>query len=304
MTQDHARGVVLAILAYASWGYLSPGGARLLEAWDPFTINTLRTAIALPLLFLLFSPTARRDALRYVRSDLQVWILGGFWLVLTFTPYLWSLKFLPPSITTLTLYMSPLAVAAWQFIKHREPVTLFIVPTVVATVFGGWIASQGAGGVPSTRDGALGLGLAIVGVVGWIGYTLHVKALTRTRDPNAVTLAVFVTSGVVFALGALIVEDPWHTVARSDVAILVVYAIIPGGVSFWLYSQSLKYASAATVSVLLGVELIATVIVSYFVSDEIFTDQKIAGMGLVLVFVTLYLWMERRRMMTPSPVDD
>lgn len=291
------RGVLFAILSYLSFGFLSPVGKILLEAMPPFTLNAIRTLLALPLMFVLFGLPTTRESLRLVRRDPRVWILGAFWLGLTFVPYLWSLKYLPPTITTLTVYATPLLVAAWQHFRWHQSVSPLVLPTVAVTLVGAALAVSSPGGVELDAEGRLGLFLALLGVVGWSGYTIHLAQLSATYEANALTFAAFTTSGIAFLAGALVfdgVPDLGALDARMA-SYLALYIVFPGVVSLWLYSLSLRHTDAATVAVLIGVELIATAVVSFFLTDERFTTGKVAGLGIVLAAVTAYLWNERRR---------
>lgn len=297
---DERRGILLAVVAYVSWGFLSPVGSILLDSMGPVTLNALRTLLALPILFLLFGRRTSLVALRSIGRDHSVWVVGVVWLGLTFIPYLWSLKFLEPSVTTLTVYVAPLLVAAWQRYGFREPVSPFVVPAAVITLVGGYLITLDPSGLVLDRQGVIGLVLATVGVFGWVGYTIHLKVLTRTREPNSLTLAAFITSAVAFTLVAFAVEGfaiEWN---QSVGQYLVLYVLFPTVISFWLYTVSLKYASAATVAVLLGVELLSTVIISYYLTDEKFGPLKLVGFAVVLGAVTLYLWDEQGRARRPA----
>lgn len=292
------RGILFALAAYTCWGFLSPVGQLLLESMGPFTLNALRTLAALPLLVVLFGRRTTVGAWHSLRSDPAVWAVGVLWLGLTFVPYLWSLKYLPPTIATLTVYVSPFFVAAWQRARTQEPVSWLAVPAALLTLAGGWLALEGPGGVPHDRTGLLGLGLASVGVLGWSAYTIHVKILTRTRDANVLTLAAFATSGVAFAAGAAFEGFHVHW-SGATAAYFGLYVLFPTALSFWLYTQSLRRVSAVTVSVLLGVELISTAIVSFFLTEEVFTVGKLAGLGVVVLALTAYLWQEARNARHP-----
>lgn len=294
MASAHSKGLVLACLAYAAWGFLSPVGSILLEDGEmgPWTLNALRTLAALPLFFILFGPRLSVASFELLRNR-EVWIVGALWLPLTFIPYLASLKFLPPTIATLTVYLSPLAVAAWQHYRFHERVSPWIVPTAFATLIGGVLSTQGAGGVALDANGWTGLGLAALGILGWTAYTIHSKKLTTTHDPNALVLAAFIASAVPFTLGAAV--ERFHVAWERDVILwLALYVVIPTFTSFWLYSLALRRAPAATVAVLIGVELAATAVVSYFVTGEVFGPLKVAGLVIVAIAITLYLWSEAR----------
>ncbi len=289
------RGVLFAVLSYVSFGFLSPVGQILLDSMPPFTLNAIRTLLALPLMVILFGLRTTKEALRLVRSDPQVWILGAFWLGITFVPYLWSLKYLPPTITTVTVYATPLLVAGWQRFRWRQRVSPLVLPTALITIVGAAMAVGSPGGVQLDYEGRLGLALALLGVLGWTGYTLHLGRLTQTREPNALTLAAFVTAGVSFLAGSVVFEGVQVVIDRTTAAYLALYVVFPGVVSLWLYSLSLRHADAATVAVLIGVELVATAVVSYLLTSERFDSLKLGGLAVVAVAITAYLWQDARR---------
>lgn len=288
----------MAILSYSAFGFLSPVGKLLLDFMGPFTLNALRTLFSLPFLFLLFGPKTSAAALRSVAREPSVWLLGGGFLTLTLLPYLWSLKYLPATITTLTVYLSPLLVAAWSRFVMKERVSWMVIPAVVLTLGGGYLAIAGPGGITLDRQGLWGLFLATVGVLGWTAYTIHLKWLSRTHDANQLTLAAFLTSAVAFTVGAYAFESFRTVWTSTTLEYLALYVLLPGVVSFWLYAQSLRYASTTTVAVLIGVELVATALISRAMTGEGFALSKILGLALVLGAVTAYLatevWRERK----------
>lgn len=287
------RGLALAVAAYVAWGFLSPVGQLLLESMGPFTLNALRTIAALPLLFLISGRHAGA-AVGMLRRP-SAWVLGAVWLVLTFAPYHASLSFLPPTITTLTIYLAPFIVAGWEHLRGHERMSPLLIPTILVTVGGAWLATQGPGGVPPTREGALGLALALTGVAGWAGYTIHLKRLTATADANALTLAAFLTSGVAFLALALPIERLEVTWSREVGLWLAFYVLVPTFLSFWIYGLAIRWAPAGAVATLIGAELVATAVVSAVVRDEVFTTTKVVGLLVVTAAVTAYLLYESRR---------
>lgn len=300
MPGAHSRGILLAFVAYAAWGFLSPVGQILLDSMGPFTANAIRTLASLPFLMLLMGRKTTKAALRATATDASGWILGAGFLTLTLVPYLASLKYLPATITTLTVYLTPLLVAGWMFVRHGTRPNRLLIPTVVATLAGGYLTISARGGVSLDRNGVLGLGLAILGVLGWAGYTIHLKHLTGRRDADELTLTAFLTSGVAFTIGAALIEGGQVDWSPALAKWLVIYVLFPSVISFFLYSRALHLVEATTVAVLLGVELVSTAIVSHFLTDEVFSTLKVLGLGVVLVAITAYLWDERRTQAKPG----
>lgn len=261
----------------------------------PFAANAIRTFGALPFLMILLGPRATKAALRAILVDPSGWVLGAGWLALALVPYLASLKYLPPTITTLTVYLTPLLVAGWEWARNDLPPPRLLLPTVGFTLVGGWIAISAAGGAPPGLPGWQGLGLAMLGAVGWTGYTLYLKHLTRTREADELTLVAFITSGIAFALGAVVFEPHRLGWDANLLGWILLYVMVPSVLSFFLYTRALNLVDATTIAVLLGVELVATGVVSYALTGETFSLAKLGGFALVTAAITVYLWDAHKR---------
>lgn len=288
-----SSGLLFALAAYVSWGFLSPVGDLLLERLGPFTLNSLRTLAALPLLFALTGAEASKRAMRSVVQRVDVWVLGAGYLAGTFILFILSLRYLPPTLTTSTVYAAPLLIAAWQAFVEHERVSKWAVPATLATLAGAWLAFAGDATVGG-RGLWIGLALASTSVVGWAAYTIHVKRLTLRYDPSELALAAFVTSAVTFSIGAAFegFRASWDA---ATVALFVLYVAFPTVLSFWAYNLALARVDATTIAVLLGVELLATAVVSAGITGETFGPTKILGLVVTTMAMTLYLWNEKRR---------
>jgi drug/metabolite transporter (DMT)-like permease len=297
------KGLVAAVLAYTAWGPLAPLGVLLLEDTGPFSLNVLRTAGSIVLFALLMGPKKVASSLRALGRDWRPWLLGFVGLGGTFGAYLGSLVFLEPTIAALTIYLSPILVAglAHRFLGERKP--RLVVTTLVLTLVGGAIAVlEPSQGVKVPASVWFGLFLGLIGVIGWTFYTLYLRHLGPRYDDNELTMTAFITSGLFFLLVALIVpsERLSFDADRTSLLRLAAYILVPSFLSFRLYATAIRHAGASITAVLLGIELVATAFFSKLLTDEGFSPDKIIGVAIVLVAVTIFLVREARSAAPPQ----
>lgn len=289
------RGLVAAVLAYTAWGPLAPLGALLLDATGPFTLNVLRTTGAIVLFGLVYGPKTVRRALQLVRRDRRIWILGGVGLGFTFGCYLTSLRFLEPTIAALMIYLSPILVVWVAHYKLGESASPLLWPTIALTLVGGVLAVvEPSAGFRLGRLVPLGLLLGILGAGGWTFYTVYLKRLTREYGDAELTLGAFFTSGAVFLALAVPFERFHVEISGPFLWEMLVYIVFPSFVAFQLYAMAVRNAGATIVSVLIGIEVFATAVFSYFLTGEQFHFNKVLGLVLVLGAVTVFLAFEGR----------
>lgn len=283
-----------AVAAYVAWGFLSPGAKLLLEFGGPWTINFHRTWLSLLVFLAIFGPRVARTTGVALARDVRPWILGVAGLGFTFVFYMYSVDRLEPTIATVLVYLAPLLIA---FFSHRylgERLHPWAYPTAIITLFGVVVAALSPSdglAIPSVE--ALGLVLGLVATVGWTFYTLYLGYAGRFYGERELTLAAFATSGVLFLAGAGILEGFAFQVTARSVLLMAAYVAFPSVASFLLYTVAVGRAGAGTAGVLLGIELLATAVISWFVTDETFGPDKIVGLLVVFVAVTAFLWAQR-----------
>ena len=290
----HVEGIAAAILAYAAWGFLAPGGKLLLEYTGPWTLNFHRTWLSLAAFFLIYGPRANLRALRILTQKADTWTLGTL-LSGTFILYLMSIQLLEPTMAAVLLYFAPIfiAVAATRFLG--EPWDRWTIPTTLVTLAGVGVAvfEPFQGGRLAVGEG-LGLLLGTMGVVFWAAYTLDLKRLSRVYSERDLTIVAFVVSGLIFFVGAAFAEQLTFDLDARSALLLAAYVLFPSVASFMLYAVAVNRAGAGPTSVLIGVELVATALVSSVLTGERFSVEELAGLAIVLAAVTLFVWHQGR----------
>lgn len=292
---SRAKGLVAAVLAYTAWGPLAPLGGLLLEHTGPFTLNTVRTAGSLVLFLLVLGPRTFGRSILLLGRDHRLWLLGVVGLGFTFGAYLGSLLFLEPTIAALTIYLAPIFITWFARKRMGERGSPWTIPVIVLTLVGGALAvlepSKGRG-LPAGE--AWGLFLGLLGVVGWCFYTLYLRHLGNSYPDNELTLTSFLTSGLLFLAIAWPLEGLRFDYNATSLTQLGFYILFPSFLSFQLYSIAVRHAGAGLTSILLGIELAATAVFSYFLTGEQFSIDKIVGLLIVLAAVTGFLVAEGR----------
>lgn len=299
---SRTKGIIAAVLAYTAWGPLAPIGALLLTDAGPLTLNVLRTGGALLLLTFSMGPRTAVRSVQLLAKDLRLWILGVFGMGLTLGAYLISIIYVEPTIAALIFYLSPIAVAVIARRRLREPIGRLFWPTVVLSFIGGALAILEPSKGVTIADGVwLGVLIGVVGAGAWTFYTVYLKTLGDRYTDNELTYSAFVSSGIAFLVLAIPLEG-MRIQPSSDFAWrLLVYITLPSFLAFQLYAVAIRHAGAAFTSVLLGIELAATAVFSYFLTNEPFGFEKTIGVGLVLLAVTGFLAGETGRSLPTTP---
>ncbi|MHB8633086.1 MAG: DMT family transporter [Thermoplasmatota archaeon] len=285
-------GLVLAFLAYASWGLLSPVGKHLLDAgaFRPLALNAVRFLVATPFVLWGIGRAGRRETWRLLcNRDV---ILFNLLANVSLTLFLYSLPLMPAAYATLGFYTAPLWTGLWAWLRLHERLGPWFGPACVALLGGGYLALFGW-----ARPGAFswfGLALAVASGFVWALYSVGLR--------NARALPLKPLLGVSFTVGALyysalalLFEAPHLGHPDSQAwGWMALYVLVPTLLSFILFNASLQKAPASQVNLLVGAELAFTILFSALLFGARYGAWQIAGVAIVLLSVTGYLWLAAR----------
>ncbi len=293
MTKTARVGITLAFLAYASWGLLSPVGKHLLEtnAYLPVGLNAVRFGIA-TLVFLAFITSADRvGSLRLLarRDILWVNVLANASLTL----FLYSLAMLPQATyATLGFYTAPLWTAALAHSFLGERVGIWFAPAAVGLLGGGYLALFGFAGPEAVSP--WGMTLAVASGLIWAIYSVALRRFAADVRLNPLMGASFIFGTVWYGVLALVLEGSpalLHQTAESW-GWMILYVAVPTIASFVLFNAAMQRAPASIVNLLVGAELAFTALFAALLFQDPFSLVQVAGLGIVLVSVTAYLWVQ------------
>ena len=294
-------GILLAFLAYASWGLLSPVGAELLHdhAFGPLELNAVRFVLATIPLLLVLGPAASMAGLRILgrREILVPNILANASLTL----FLYSLEHVEPTFATLAFYTAPLFTAALAWALLRERMGWAFLPAAAGLMAGGYLALFGLA-APSGAS-AWGLGLSVASAVVWAAFSVALRKAAPSVPLKPLVASAFIAGTLWYVPLALAFEGIPDLAAKTAAswAWMALYVAIPTLASFLLFNASLRLAPAGAVNLLVGAELAFTALFAALLFGARFDAVQLAGLGLVLASVTAYLWVRERR---PHPQPD
>lgn len=287
------RGLVLGFLAYASWGLLSPIGKHLLGpgGFSPLWLNAIRFAIATGLLMPVLGLQATRDSLR---AALRPGLLAANLLAsLSLTLFLYSLPLLPATHATLGFYTAPLWTAALARLWLGERAGPWFLPAAAAILAGGYLALFGTG--PASGANPWGLALAVASAVVWALYTVQLRKASAGVAMKPLLGSAFLVGTAWFLVLAVVAEGvPNVPVSQAAWGWMALYVAVPTLASFLLFNAAITSAPPGPLNVLVGAELAFTALFSWLLFGEGLDRWQLAGLAVVLVAMTAYLWQQAR----------
>ncbi len=286
---SHRKGLLLAAAAFTSWGLLSPGNEILLRQYSPLWMQTIRSLLASAFLAAWIGRDGIQEALQVFRHPrLRTGLFFGTFL--SFALFALAQDRIPATFTTLGFYTAPLWTAALGHKMLGERAGPWFLPAVAAMLVGAWLALTG-GGSQALPD-LLGLAMAVGSGLTWAVFAVMLRRSSAEVQWKPLLLASMLLALPLFVLLALLFEPmiaPATWTTQTWVWTLVQVAI-PTLLAMGLFQLSLRHAPAGQVNLLVGLELAGTVFFVWLLLDTSFAPVQLAGLGLVLVAVSLYLW--------------
>lgn len=281
-----AAGLAMASTGYVLYGLLGPVGKLLLPDFPPMALNAWRAVLGLLVMSVIVGPAAIREGLRLLR-DWRLMVLVVIGGGINFTFYFLALERIDATYVALGFYTAPLWTAgvAWFWIKERTG-WLFL-PTVAVMLAGGYLA---LGGVSGGVD-RLGLALAVFTGLLWAVYAVGLRVHAPGLRLGPLMWASFAAWTIYFIPVMLVVEGvPTLPTGTAPWAWMALYVAGPTVGATLLFNASLQRAPAAAVNLLVGLEVAFTVPFAWLLVGERFTLLQLAGVAVVILAVTAYLW--------------
>lgn len=298
MDRRQGTGLLLAFLAFALWGFLSPVSKRLLDDFEPLGVNAVRFLLATLAILPWLGRAGLRASLRTLARREVLWfnlLANG-----SLTLFLYSLVHLEPTFSTLGFYSAPLWTALLARVALKERVGPWFGPAVVGLFAGGYLTLFGPHAPGPGFDG-LGMGLAIASAIVWAWYAVELRRHAPGIPFKPLMGASFLFGTAYYVALALVLEGP-PAILHQDAATwgwVALHVAFPTLAAFFLFNAALQRAPAGPVNILIAAELGFTVVFAWLLFGEDFTAWQLAGLGLALASVSGYLWTQWRQ--TPLP---
>ena len=294
MDRRQRTGLLLAFLAFASWGLLSPVSKRLLEDFTPLGVNAVRFAAATLLVLPWLRWGGLRDSLRLLRRKEILWVnllANG-----SLTLFLYSLVVLEPTFSTLGFYTAPLFTAVLASFALKEPIGPWFAPAVAGFLVGGYLTLFGPA-PPGPGFHLPGIVLALLSAVVWAWYAVDLRRLARDVPFKPLMGAAFLFGTVYYYGLAVAIDGPPNVLHQSAATWgwVAIHVAFPTVASFMLFNAALQRAPAGPVNILVATELAFTVLFAWLLFGEDFTRWQLLGLAVALGSVSGYLWSQWKR---------
>lgn len=223
-------------------------------------------------------------------------ILAGAFLAFHFAAWITSLEYTSVASSVVLVTTAPLWVAIFSPIVLKEKISFLTVVGIIVALIGSLIVTAGnfcqfsgeglsCDGLVDLSDSRVIIGdlLALLGAFLSAGYLLVGRKLRKTTRLLTYTFLVYAIAAVCMAGLMIFRQTPF--IGYSWVAYLLFFAlaVIPQLLGHTSFNYALRYKSSALVSVALLGEPVGTVILAFFLLNEIPSSTEITG-GIIILF--------------------
>jgi drug/metabolite transporter (DMT)-like permease len=235
----------------------------------------------------------RSQLLSLNRSEWLKASLSGLFLALHFATWITSLEYTSVASSVVLVTTTPLWVALLSPLILRESIRKMVILGLIISVVGGIVVGLGNAcdliqGALICQDqvfssgGMLGNFLALFGAWMAAGYMLMGRQLRKRLDTVAYTAVVYGVAAVLLLVVVLVRAEPVFEYSGKTYLWLLALGIFPQLLGHSLFNWSLKYISAAYVSLTLLGEPIGTILLALAFLQESPTLLEGVGAGLIL----------------------
>jgi drug/metabolite transporter (DMT)-like permease len=265
--------------------------------------------LALATIFLI--PAAigpgKTDLRKLNSKQVALAVVSGIFLAFHFATWISSLAYTTVASSVVLVDTSPLWVALLAPLLLKEKIGKWVLAGLVITMAGGFfiglsdvcqVSNHGIScpSLASILDGKYFLGdvLALLGALFAAGYLLIGRVLRPKMTLVSYTFLVYgIAALVLIGLASFAHLEPFGYPSVTYVWFLAL-AIIPQLIGHSTFNWSLRYLSAAFVSITILGESIGSTLLAFFILGEIPPAIKIAGAVLILVGIVMASRIEQR----------
>lgn len=298
-----ARGVMLVLGGAMLWGTTGTAQTFVAASLSPFWVGTLRVTVATVFfaVYVAWVVGWRRARAELLAMDSRVALLAGAAMAGYNLFFFAGVKTVGVAVgTALVLGSSPLWAGLLQALVGVWPQWQWWIGTGIAIV-GGVLLVLGRGG-PLHAD-ALGTGFCLAAGFSYAAYTVLNKQLVVRWHPATVTLYVFFVASVIAIPAAWMMVGPLQLSGRSW-AVALFLGVVATGVAYLLYSDGLRFVSAASAVSLALMESATAFVLALVVVGERPLLAAYLGFVILLAGLALVVRAETRPGARPVTVPD
>jgi drug/metabolite transporter (DMT)-like permease len=268
----------------ASWVLIKIG----LEGIPPVTFAGLRYMLAFLCLFVVVASSGpgRAQVARLSSSDWRGLVLLGVVLyALAQGAQFAALGLLPPTVLSLILNFTPIAVAVFGFAALRERPTLRQIAGIGVFLLGVLIYFADRE-IPAAQLGGIAIGIMCM-VTNAVGSVLG-RGINRamTVSPIVVTV-VSMGIGAILLLAFGLLTEGLPSLTPTHWAIIVWLATVHTALTFVMWNRALRHLTAVESSLINSLMLVLIAILAWVFLGEQISPQGAVGIGFATVGIVL-----------------
>lgn len=212
-------------------------------------------------------------------------LVAGIGVAGNFTFYALSISEASIAVAATLMYTAPVFVLLISFIFNFEKATVFKWLAIGAVLFGVFLMTE-AYDMSSESVTLFGI---LTGLGAGLSYALFLfgfKKASEHGEPQSILIAAFAIFSLILPF-FMNLDEVFSVVTSSDLLWMVLLGVVGAALSFFLYVQGLEKASPTSASVSAMVEPVTASLFGVLVMSEELTGIQMAGMGMILLIVTI-----------------
>ena len=288
---EKSKGTLCGIVAAVSYG-MNPLGALSLYRAGINTNSVLFYRYALAAVLLAALLLVQKTSLRITRREFSVLgLLGVMFAVSSLTLFM-SFHYMDAGIASTLLFVYPVMVAVIMAIFFRERISLVTVLSISLALCGIALLYRGEGGAVLNTAGV------VLVMASSLSYALYIVVVNRASlNMSSVKLTFYV---LLFGVAAIVLyslccpDQPLQLLSTPSMwggggggGWAAMLALIPTVVSLVLMTVAVHAIGSTPTAVMGALEPLTAVVIGVTIFGELFTARLAAGIGLILLAVTL-----------------
>ncbi len=219
--------------------------------------------------------------------------VSGVLLAFHFILWFESLNYTSVTSSVVLVTLQPLFAFIGGYVFFKEKLTIGAFLSGMLAIVGSMIISWGDFQV--SGKALLGDILALLACMMVTGYWLFGQDLRKRLSLMTYTYVVYGVSSITLLLYVLVFRYPLLSYGKTDWLCFILLAIVPTLLGHSLMNWSVKWVSAATISMSILFEPVGSAILAYFLLGEIIQPSQWIGGVFILTGIGAYLWGENRK---------
>jgi drug/metabolite transporter (DMT)-like permease len=220
-------------------------------------------------------------------------VVSGILLAFHFILWFESLNYTSVTSSVVLVTLQPLFAFVGGYVFFKERLTVGALLSGLLAITGSIIISWGDFQV--SGKALFGDMLALLACAMVTGYWLFGQDLRKRLSLMTYTYVVYGVSSITLLLYVLFFKYPLFSYGQTDWICFILLAIVPTLLGHSLMNWSVKWVSAATISMSILFEPVGASILAYFLLGEIIQPSQWIGGFFILTGISTYLWSENRK---------